>query len=120
MLGSLKDADMDIHDTVCTKISIIYYLSSNLYLLFEGRQHPALRMSVCVCLSVSRNSPGASASLRDFGVLVVQANIVTGECQDSLTPSKSHLAYQVCQLGVLAANNLPKFCVSFHESKDLL
>lgn len=32
-------------------------------------------------------SPGASASFRDFGVLAVQANTVTGECQDLLNPS---------------------------------
>lgn len=31
--------------------------------------------------------PGASASFRDFGVLAVQANTVTGECQDLLNPS---------------------------------
>lgn len=33
-------------------------------------------------------SPGASASFRDFGVLAVQANTVTGECQDLLNPSR--------------------------------
>lgn len=52
-------------------------------------------------MSVSRNSPGASASPGGFGVLEEQANIVTGECQDSLTPSKSHLAFSKSVSGVL-------------------
>lgn len=60
--------------------------------------------SVYVCLSVCEETFTWRLCLSEgFWALVVQANSVTGECQDSiLTKSKSRLAYQGCQWGFVS------------------
>lgn len=68
-----------------------------------------------------------------FWVLVAQSNIVTGDCQDSLTPHPGHTEHIKYASEVLARSNLPlhfpfidphspshfyRFCMSFHKSED--
>lgn len=47
----------------------------------------AFRKNWSLWVTECADSPGASASFRDFGVLAVQAHTVTGECQHLLNPS---------------------------------
>lgn len=54
-------------------------------------------MFVCVTVSAKQRFTWRLCLSKGFWVLVVQANIVTGECQDLLT--RSHLTCQVCQWG---------------------
>lgn len=65
----------------------------------QRKQHPLI-VGLCAFVSVSEQRFTWRLCLSEgFWVLARQANIVTGECQDSLTSSKSHLTRQGCQWG---------------------